>query len=237
MGHYLQIREGFPVKSALGCVIFCLLLTGLLAGCCGQPAQEIDAAKTAVDAAVSEGAEKFSPGEARKVGAELTAAMDEVNTQGNKVFRDYAKAKRMLLQVKSDADAMNAGLAAKKAAARKDAEGAFVAAKFAVERAGAALGKAPERIPVERESLAFRSAKADRHRGLSYRLRQCQGAEGKGIRGRQRDRTGDQKSCLEKGEEKVAGVQPALMKSSCGGLPQALKVSPNMVSRPAFNIE
>jgi hypothetical protein len=154
MGHYLQIREGFPVKSALGCVIFCLLLTGLLAGCCGQPAQEIDAAKTAVDAAVSEGAEKFSPGEARKVGAELTAAMDEVNTQGNKVFRDYAKAKRMLLQVKSDADAMNAGLAAKKAAARKDAEGAFVAAKFAVERAGAALGKAPERIPVERESLA-----------------------------------------------------------------------------------
>jgi hypothetical protein len=154
MGHYLQIREGFPVKSALGCVIFCLLLTGLLAGCCGQPAQEIDAAKTAVDAAVSEGAEKFSPGEARKVDAELTAAMDEVNTQENKVFRDYAKAKRMLLQVKSDADAMNAGLVAKKAAARKDAEGAFVAAKFAVERAGAALGKAPERIPVERESLA-----------------------------------------------------------------------------------
>ncbi len=142
------------MKSALGRVLFCLLLVGLLAGCSGQPAQEVDAAKTAVDAAVSEGAEKFSPGEARKVDAELTAALDEVNAQDSKVFRDYAKAKRMLLQVKSDADAMNAGLAAKKAAARKDAEGAFMAAKSAVDRAGAALGRAPEEIPEERESLA-----------------------------------------------------------------------------------
>jgi hypothetical protein len=120
-------------------------LVGLLVvfslACSREPVQEINAAKSAVDAAMSEGAEKYSPAEARKVDDELAAAVAEVNGQDGRLLKDYKKSKEMLAEVKSDAEAMKAGLAAKKQEAKKRALDALEAAASTVKEAEALLSK------------------------------------------------------------------------------------------------
>ncbi len=141
------------MKGTFRNIVLCLLLAGLSAGCSRQPVQEINAAKSAVDAAVSEGAEKYAPVESRKVNEELAAAMTEVRAQDAKFFKDYKKAKEMLLKVKADADNVKAGLDAKKAEAEKNARAAFESAKAAVDAAKSGVAKMPKRLSIETEAM------------------------------------------------------------------------------------
>ena len=120
------------------------LVVLLLAGCGSQPAQEIQAAKGAVDGVVADGGEKFAPAETKGVADELNAAMEEVKTQDAKYFKNYDKAKEMLAKAKADADTLKAGLAAKKEQAKNDATANLAAASEAVKAAKAALSKAPK---------------------------------------------------------------------------------------------
>jgi hypothetical protein len=141
------------VKGTLRNIILGLLLASLCAGCSKQPVQEINAAKSAVDAAVSEGAEKYSPAESQKVNEELAAAMIEVRAQDARFFRDYKRAKEMLLKVKADADNIKAGLNAKKAEAEKKAMAAFESAKAAVDDVKSGVTKMPKRLSRETEAI------------------------------------------------------------------------------------
>jgi len=120
--------------------IFRYLLSGLmlmlmLTACSKQPVQEINAARTAVDTAISEGAEKYAPAEAKNLNEALTAAMNEVQTQDKKFLRDYKTAIVLLAKVKTDADLLRSGLAARKEEAKKTASAALESAMSAVDEA------------------------------------------------------------------------------------------------------
>ncbi len=125
-----------------GYFLFGFLVLFALAACSKQPVQEINAAKTAVDSAMAEGAEKYSPAEAKKVNDALTEAMAEVKTQDGKFIKDYKKAGEMLAKVKADADSLKAGLAAKKEEAKKRAIAAEESANASVSAAKASLAMA-----------------------------------------------------------------------------------------------
>lgn len=122
--------------------MFGFLVLFALTACSKQPVQEINAAKSAVDSAMAEGAEKYSPAEARKVNDALTEAMTEIKTQDGKFFKDYKKARQMLAKVKADADDLRGGLAAKKEDARKKAISAEESANASVSEAKASLAQA-----------------------------------------------------------------------------------------------
>ena len=122
--------------------LFGFLVLFVLTACSKQPVQEINAAKSAVDSAMAEGAEKYSPAEAKKVNDALTDAMAEIKTQDGKFFKDYKKAGEMLAKVKADSDNLKAGLAAKKEEARKKAIAAEESANASVSQAKASLARA-----------------------------------------------------------------------------------------------
>jgi len=59
--------------------------------------------------------------------------MDEVKAQDSKIFKNYSKAKELLVNVKAEAEAINSKLPARKEEAKKDAIAAIEAAKAAVD--------------------------------------------------------------------------------------------------------
>jgi len=117
----------------------------LVAGCSRQPLEEINAARSAVDSIISEGAEKYLPEDAKKINDALDKAMDEVKTQDAKIFKNFDKAKGMLSAVKSEAVAIDAKLTIKKEEVKKDAIGAIEEAKNAMDAMKAHLEKASSR--------------------------------------------------------------------------------------------
>ena len=119
-----------------------LIAIVFITGCSKQPLQEINTAKAAVDSIISEGAEKYLPDDAKKINDDLNKAMDEVKAQDAKTFKNYENAKKMLAAVKTEADAINAKLPAKKEEARKEAITAMEDAKIAMDAAKTLLEKA-----------------------------------------------------------------------------------------------
>jgi hypothetical protein len=113
-----------------------------ITSCSKQPLQEINAAKTAVDSIISEGAEKYLPDDAKKLNDNLNKAMDEVKVQDAKIFKNYGKAKEMLANVKAETEEINSKLPAKKEDAKKDATAAIKAAKAAMDETKALIAKA-----------------------------------------------------------------------------------------------
>lgn len=132
------------MKSSLSYLVFSVILMFMFTACSKQPAQEITAAKSAVDTVISEGAEKYASEDAKKLNADLTAAMDEIKTQDGKFMKNYDKAKGMLAKVKADAETLKTGLAAKKEEAKKNAVASQEAAKAAIDEAKTLLSKAPK---------------------------------------------------------------------------------------------
>jgi hypothetical protein len=132
------------VRSAVKVLAVNLLAVFVLAGCGSQPAQEMQAAKAAVDAVAAEGGEKFAPADMKNVTGALNAAMEEVKAQDAKWFKNYDKAKELLAKAKGDAETLKSGLAAKKEQAKAEATTALTAAGDAVKAAKEALAKAPK---------------------------------------------------------------------------------------------
>ena len=81
-----------------------LTLTAGVTACSKPPAEEIAAVKTAVDAVVAEGAEKYAPEEFKALQDSMTAAMEEVKAQEGKMFgAKFDKAKELLAEVQTSA--------------------------------------------------------------------------------------------------------------------------------------
>ncbi len=129
------------MKHSMRYIIISLIALFFIAGCEKQPLKEINAAKTAVDSIISEGAEKYLPDDAKKLNDNLNKAMDEVKVQDAKIIKNYGKAKEMLVNVKAEAEAINSKLPAKKEEAKKDAIAAIEAAKAAMDETKALLAK------------------------------------------------------------------------------------------------
>ena len=125
-------------------LILSMLVVFMFVGCSKQPTTEMNDAKAAVDAVIADGAEKYAQADAKKLNDDLAAAMGEIKAQDGKMMKNYSKPKEALAKVKADAEALKAGLAAKKEEAKQNAITSQSAAKAAIDEAKALLAKAPK---------------------------------------------------------------------------------------------
>jgi archaellum component FlaC len=132
------------MKNVIKVMVLGILVMAVFTSCAKQPAQEINDAKAAVEAAAKEGAGVYAAEDFKKLNDDLTAAMDEVNTQSKKFFKSFGTAKQMLANVKTEAEALAATIPAKKEAAKTAALTAQQEAQAAIDEAKALLGKAPK---------------------------------------------------------------------------------------------
>lgn len=133
----MKSKKSFFMIAGLAMMVFA-------AGCGKQPVEDITAAKSAVEALVAEGADKYATEELKLANDDLSAAMAEVKAQDEKTFKNYDKAKELLAKAKITADTAKAGVPAKKEQAKIAATSAQEAAKTAVEEANSLLAKAPK---------------------------------------------------------------------------------------------
>ncbi len=116
----------------------------LFTSCAKQPTEQIEAVKAAIAAAQAEGADVYAPEELKKLNDSMQAAMDEIGTQSKKFFKKFGPAKEMLAAVVTEAEAVKAGIPAKKEAAKNAAVLAQTEAKAMLDEAKALLDKAPK---------------------------------------------------------------------------------------------
>jgi DNA repair exonuclease SbcCD ATPase subunit len=119
-------------------VVPIILMFLVITGCSKPPTEELNAAKAAIDAAVSAGADKFAQEDLKKLNDDLQAANKEIEA------KEYKKAKEMLVKLKADAEALKAAIPEKKEKAKQNALTAEEEAKKAVEEAKSLLEKAPK---------------------------------------------------------------------------------------------
>jgi len=127
---------------------FSLVLLGLvlalsLSACGKQPTEEITATRAAIDAAVAEGAEKYTADDLKLVNDQMEAAMAEIKVQDEKLFKNYDKAKEILVKVKADADGLKGKVASVKEEMKNNAIALLAEANASLAEAKATLETAP----------------------------------------------------------------------------------------------
>lgn len=132
------------MKNIINGLVLGLLIVFLCAGCAKQPQQEMKEAEAAINSAFTEGASIYAAEELEKLKKDYDAAMDEVNTQSKKMFKKYGNAKKMLAQVKSDAETLKASIPTRKEQARNNAISALGEVQNAVVEAKTLLSEAPK---------------------------------------------------------------------------------------------
>ena len=125
-------------------VLASLALVATLTACAKDPTEEINATKAAVDAAVAEGAQQYTPEDYKMVADQLAAANAEVKVQEEKFFKNFDKAKQMLAKAKADAEALKGKVAARKEELKKAALATLEQAKTELVAAKELLAKAPK---------------------------------------------------------------------------------------------
>lgn len=128
----------------LSLLLIGLTLASTLAACGKQPVEEINSTRAAIDAAVSEGAEKYTADDLKAVNDKLAVVMDEIKVQDGKLFKDYDKAKQMLTALKVDADSLKAKVITVKEEQRAAAVAALGNASSSISEAEALLASAPQ---------------------------------------------------------------------------------------------
>jgi len=145
------------MKSFLKLMALAMVVVFVLVGCGKQPTEEMNAAKTSIDAFIADGAEKYDAAGAKGLNDAMQAAQDEIKVQDAKFFKDYAKAKELLVKAKADADKLKTELAAKKEEAKKNALAGQEAAIASVAEAKALLDKAPKGKGSQADIEAFKA--------------------------------------------------------------------------------
>jgi len=140
----INLQEVILMRSFTKLFVVGLIAVFAFISCAKQPTQVINDAKAAVEAAVKDGATIYAKDELAKVNSAVTAAMDEITAQSKKLFKKYGNAKQMLLQAKTDAEAVKALIPARKEEAKATAVTAQTEAKAALDEAKALLDKAPK---------------------------------------------------------------------------------------------
>jgi hypothetical protein len=120
-----------------------LALVVSLSACGKQPTEEISATRASIDAAVSEGAEKYTPEDLKLVADQMAAAEAEIKVQDDKFIKNYDNAKQMLAKAKADADSLKGKVATVKEEMMNSAIVLLGEATAAVAEAKAALETAP----------------------------------------------------------------------------------------------
>jgi len=124
------------MRVIVGFRAIALGLALLVTGCAAPPAAEVDAAKAAVDKAVTDGAGQYAA-ESLKAAQDAQAALDaELTAQESKWFKSYDRAKELAIAAKAAGDKA----AAEAVAAKEQADA--VAAKAQADAAARAKAKA-----------------------------------------------------------------------------------------------
>jgi len=132
-----------PMKKVL-VVLASLALVASLTACAKAPTEEINATKAAVDAAVAEGAQQYTPEDYKMVADGLAAANAEIKVQEEKFFKNFDKAKQMLAKTKADAEALKGKVAQRKEELKQAAIATMAQATTALAEAKDLLAKAPK---------------------------------------------------------------------------------------------
>lgn len=134
----------------IGVLICSLALAATLTACGTPPTAELDAARTAIDAVVADGAAKYTADDLKVIQDKMAGAQAEIKAQEGKLFKKFDQPKQTLVQVKADADALKA----KVATVKEEMKNAAIAA---LQEAGAAIAEAKTMVanaPVGKGSLA-----------------------------------------------------------------------------------
>ena len=121
-----------------------LALVATLTACAKAPTEEINATKAAVDAAVAEGAQQYTPEDYKMVADGLAAANAEIKVQEEKFFKNFDKASQILAKTKADAVALKGKVAARKEELKKAAIATMAQANTELVAAKELLAKAPK---------------------------------------------------------------------------------------------
>jgi hypothetical protein len=124
-------------------VLLSLALVVSLAACAKAPTEEMNATKGAIDAAVAEGAQKYTPDDLKVVNDQMNAAQEEIKVQEAKFFKNFDKAKEMLAKAKADADALKGKVVTVKEEMKNQSIALLGEATTAIADAKALLDKAP----------------------------------------------------------------------------------------------
>jgi hypothetical protein len=125
-------------------VLASLALVASLTACAKAPAEEVNATKGALDAAVAEGAQQYTPEDYKVVADQLAAANAEIKVQEEKFFKNFDKAKQMLAKAKADAEALKGKVAQRKEELKQAAIATLEQANTALVEAKELLAKAPK---------------------------------------------------------------------------------------------
>lgn len=148
-----------------------LTLAAGVTACSKPPAEEIAAVKTAVDAVVAEGAEKYAPEEFKALQDSMTVAMEEVKAQEGKMFgAKFDKAKELLAEVQANATTVKE----QAVVARETMSTEVVAVKDATDAALAELQALLAAAPVGKGSEADLEAMRADVAGLEISLQEVQ---------------------------------------------------------------
>jgi hypothetical protein len=120
-----------------------LVMVISVAACGKQPEAEIEAAKTALNAAANDGSEVYVADDFRRINEAMDAAMEEVKIQDDKLFKNYDKANEMLAGVQAEALAVRDLAVAERERLRLQAGADLEAARAAVGASREMLNNAP----------------------------------------------------------------------------------------------
>ena len=116
----------------------------LLVGCGGDPpTTELNAAKQVLDEARAAGAERFAPSELSAAQVAYSSAENEMNTQQEKLFKNFDQARQLIAEAQRQAEAARSATMTAKQRARTAAEGAIAEASSVLQRARTSLNQAP----------------------------------------------------------------------------------------------
>jgi hypothetical protein len=126
-------------------VVALLFALALMAGCAKVPQEVLDSAKAAVEAARTEGADRYLPELFNAAQDSLNAAMAEVEAQNSKfaLTRNYDRATALLNAALTAANSAKDGVAAKKEEVKAEADALMTSAQAAVEEVKKLFARAP----------------------------------------------------------------------------------------------
>jgi hypothetical protein len=104
----------------------------------------MESAKASVDAVVAEGGEVYAVNETKELNESYAKALEETKVQDDKFFKDYKKAKELLVKVAEDAAALQQVIPARKQTAKKNAEFALSTVEAKIAETVVLLASAPK---------------------------------------------------------------------------------------------
>jgi hypothetical protein len=132
------------MKMRVVSLFVALASLALIAGCGGEPpTSDLAAAKQSLDAARAAGAEKFASSDYSAAQSAYSGAEQSVNTENEKLFKNFDQAKQLITDAKGKADRAKSAADSEKGRQRSSAEGIISAVAAALQQARASLDGAP----------------------------------------------------------------------------------------------